>query len=64
MFAQSYILRISKAKNIFFLSSKKETLLVQNFNLTSPIENTYHFPYMIQPFPLPPRNLKVFAWPL
>ena len=27
-------------KQIFFLFSKKETLLVQNFNLTSPFENT------------------------
>ena len=34
MFAQSYILSIAKSKKqIFSLSSKKETSLVQNFNL-------------------------------
>ena len=41
-------------KQIFSLSSEKETLLVGNFNLTSPFENTYHLPckFQLSPFPL------------
>ena len=39
MFAQSYIFEnFQSKKQIFSLSSKKETLLVQNFNSTSPLK--------------------------
>ena len=54
MFAQSYILSISKAKNRSFpFLRKKRHCSFKNFNFTSPFENTYHLPCKIQPFPLP-----------
>ena len=62
MFAQSYILSISKAKNRSFpFLRKKRHCSFKNFNFTSPFENTYHLPCKIQPFPFP-LPLPLVTW--